>query len=107
MHVVVLKRGLARVSVPSKTYSIMAAARPVLASIDPATAVPKILEQSGGGVAVAPDEPVAFVRSVRELLADPAAAEAMGRRGRAWVEREASPAAVGAAYHQLIDSLAR
>ena len=107
VHVVVLKRGLARVSVPSKTYSIMAAARPVLASIDPDTAVPKILEQSGGGVAVAPDEPVAFVRSVRELLADPAAAEAMGRRGRAWVEREASPAAVGAAYHQLIDSLAR
>ena len=61
IHVVALKRGLARVSVPSKTYSIMAAARPVLASIDPGTAVPKILEQSGGGVTVAPDEPVAFV----------------------------------------------
>ena len=56
------RRGLARVSVPSKTYSIMAAARPVLASIDPGTAVPKILDQSGGGVAVPPDEPVAFVR---------------------------------------------
>ncbi len=69
--------------------------------------MPKILEQSGGGVAVAPDEPVAFVRALRGLLDDPAAAEAIGRRGRAWVEREASPAAVGAAYHQLIDSLAR
>ncbi|MET0662331.1 MAG: glycosyltransferase family 4 protein [Ilumatobacteraceae bacterium] len=107
IHVVALKRGLARVSVPSKTYSIMAAARPVLASIDPGTAVPKILEQSGGGVTVAPDEPVAFVRALRGLLDDPAAAEAIGRRGRAWVEREASPAAVGAAYHQLIDSLTR
>ena len=107
IHVVALKRGLARVSVPSKTYSIMAAARPVLASIDPGTAVPTILAESGGGVAVPPDEPVAFVRALRGLLDDPGEAEAMGRRGRAWVEREASPAAVGDAYHQLIDSLAR
>ncbi len=36
IHVVPLKAGLARVSVPSKTYSIMAAGRPVLAAIDPA-----------------------------------------------------------------------
>ena len=107
IHVVALKRGLARVSVPSKTYSIMAAARPVLASIDPDTAVPTILAESGGGVAVPPDEPVAFVRALRGLLDDPGEAEAMGRRGRAWVEREASPAVVGDAYHQLIDSLAR
>ena len=106
VHVVPLKRGLARVSVPSKTYSIMAAARPVLASIDPGTAVPTILDDSGGGVAVAPDDAGAFIAALRDLLADRAAADAMGQRGRAWVVREASPAAVGAAYHQLIDSLA-
>ncbi len=69
--------------------------------------MPKILGQSGGGVAVAPDDPAAFVRAVRAMLADRTEAEAMGRRGRAWVEREASPSAVGVAYHQLIDSLAR
>ena len=106
VHVVLLKRGLARVSVPSKTYSIMAAARPVLASIDLNTAVPAILAESRGGVAVAPDDPAEFLRALQGLLADPAGAEAMGRRGREWVEREASPAAVGLAYHQLIDSLA-
>ncbi len=105
VHVVPLKRGLARVSVPSKTYSIMAAARPVLASIDPGTAVPAILAESGGGVAVAPEDHVAFVAALRGLLDDPAAAAAMGARGRTWVEREASPAAVGAAYDQLIGAL--
>ncbi|MET0578112.1 MAG: glycosyltransferase family 4 protein [Ilumatobacteraceae bacterium] len=107
VHVVALKRGLARVSVPSKTYSIMAAARPVLASIDPHTAVPNILAESGGGVTVPPDEPVEFIRALRGLLDSPVEAQAMGRQGRSWVEREASPAAVGDAYHQLIDSLAR
>jgi colanic acid biosynthesis glycosyl transferase WcaI len=107
IHVVPLKAGLARVSVPSKTYSIMAAARPVVASIDVGTAVPKILAESGGGVAVAPDDLDAFVAALRELLADPDRASAMGASGRRWVEREASPAAVGAAYHQLIASLRR
>ena len=107
IHVVPLKRGLGRVSVPSKTYSIMAAGRPVLAAIDPGTAVPSMLAESGGGIAVAPDDPVAFIEALRSLLSDPGASQSMGERGRAWVEREASPAAVGAAYHQLIESLRR
>ena len=47
-------------SVPSKTYSILAAGRPVLAAIDPGTEVPRILAASGGGVSVPPDDPEAF-----------------------------------------------
>ena len=61
VHVVPLRRGLGRVSVPSKTYSIMAAGRPVVAAIDADTAVPRILADSGGGVAVAPDDLVMAV----------------------------------------------
>jgi colanic acid biosynthesis glycosyl transferase WcaI len=53
IHLVPLKKGLGRVSVPSKTYSILAAGRPVLAAIDPGTEVPRMLAASGGGVAVA------------------------------------------------------
>ena len=40
IHAVPLKRGLAAVSVPSKTYSILAAGRPVVAAIDPGTEIP-------------------------------------------------------------------
>ncbi len=47
IHLVPLRGGLGRVSVPSKTYSILAAARPVLAMIDPGTEVPRILAESG------------------------------------------------------------
>jgi colanic acid biosynthesis glycosyl transferase WcaI len=105
VHVVPLRTGLGRVSVPSKTYSIMAAGRPVLAAIDEDTAVPRILEASGGGIAVPPDDPDAFVSALRELLADADGAAAMGRAGRSWVEREASPRAVGAAYDDLVRAL--
>jgi colanic acid biosynthesis glycosyl transferase WcaI len=102
IHVVPLRAGLGRVSVPSKTYSIMAAARPVVASIDPGTAVPQILDASGGGVAVPPDDVESFVDALRRLVDDPAERAAMGARGRQWVERSASPAAVGDAYDQLV-----
>jgi colanic acid biosynthesis glycosyl transferase WcaI len=106
IHVVPLKAGLGRVSVPSKTYSIMAAGRPVIASIDAGTAVPRILAESGGGISVPPDDPDRFVAAIEQLLESPSEAQLMGRRGRDWVVREASPAAVGAAYHELIVGMA-
>jgi colanic acid biosynthesis glycosyl transferase WcaI len=107
IHLVPLRRGLGRVSVPSKTYSIMAAGRPVVASIDPGTAVPSILAESGGGIAVAPDDAGAFTDAIRSLVSDPDRRARLGAQGRSWVEREASPAAVGVAYDDLLRSLAR
>jgi colanic acid biosynthesis glycosyl transferase WcaI len=103
VHVVPLKAGLAAVSVPSKTYSILAAGRPVVAAIDPETAVPRLLEESGGGVSVPPDDLEAFVSALRRLVDDPDGASAMGRSGREWAVENASPRAVGRAYDQLID----
>lgn len=105
IHVVPLRAGLGRVSVPSKTYSIMAAGRPVVAAVDIGTAVPKILAESGGGIAVPPDDANSFIAALRALVDDPDRCGRLGRAGRAWVEREASPEAVGAAYDTLIDDL--
>ena len=105
IHVVPLRAGLGRVSVPSKTYSIMAAGRPVVAAIDPDTAVPRILAESGGGLAVAPDDVSAFVGGLRRLLDDQDLRDRMGERGRNWVVGEASPRAVGAAYDDLLAGL--
>ena len=107
IHTVPLKRGLAAVSVPSKTYSILAAGRPVVAAIDPGTEIPALLAASGGGLAVDPDDPDAFTAAVRRLVDDPAEAAAMGRRGRAWVVVAASPAAVAESYEALVRSLRR
>lgn len=104
IHLVPLKKGLGRVSVPSKTYSILAAGRPVLAAVDPGTEVPRVLAASEGGLAVPPDDPEAFCAALAELLADPVRTTAMGVAGRAWVQGAASPAAVAAAYDDLIRS---
>lgn len=105
VHVVPLRRGLARSSVPSKLYSILAAGRPIVASVDPGTEVARAVEQAGAGLAVAPDDPEAFTKALRRMLETPADASAMGRAGRAWVERWLSPAAVAERYETLFDQL--
>ncbi|MCU1399808.1 MAG: putative glycosyltransferase [Acidimicrobiales bacterium] len=105
VHVVPLRAGLARVSVPSKTYSILAAGRPVVAAIDLGTEVPRNLAESGGGVAVRPDDRTAFIAALRAMVDSPADAAEMGRRGRAWVETAASPRAVAEAYVGLFREL--
>lgn len=104
VHAVLLKRGLGRVSVPSKTYSIMAAGRPIVAAVDPETEVTRLVERSSGGTCVPPDESLAFVAAVRDLVADLGRAQEMGRSARVHVEAEASPAAVAMAYAHLMSS---
>lgn len=101
VHVVPLRKGLAKVSVPSKSYSVLAAGRALLAAIDPGTEIPRLLSASGGGVAVAPDDPAAFIGALREMLADRDRLAAMGRGGREWVERHVSPSGVASAYESL------
>jgi colanic acid biosynthesis glycosyl transferase WcaI len=105
LHVVPLRSGLGNVSVPSKTYSILAAGRPILASIDAGTEVPRILAASGAGVSVAPDRPDLFVAALRDLLADPSGLKTRGAAGRRWVEAAASPAAVARAYEEMVRRL--
>jgi colanic acid biosynthesis glycosyl transferase WcaI len=106
IHLVPLKRGLARASVPSKTYSILAAGRPLVASVDEGSEVARIVERAGAGVAVPPDDPEAFTAAIGRLLRAPQEAAEMGRRGRAWVEDWASPPAVAQSYEELFSELA-
>lgn len=105
VHVVPLRRGLGSVSVPSKTYSILAAGRCVVAAIDEGTEVTRIIGDSGAGVAVPPDDPEAFIGALRGVLADAEARNEMGAAGRRWVERHVSPASVARSYLSLVAEL--
>ncbi len=67
--------------------------------------IPRLLEASGGGIAVPPDDLGAFVTALRDLVDAPERAAALGRSGRRWAVDSASPSAVGAAYARLIASI--
>lgn len=76
------KPGIGGSSVPSKTCSIMAAGRPVLASFDADSALAKQIEAVGCGINAPAGDLQALLDAIRKLYTDRSAAEAMGRTGR-------------------------
>jgi glycosyltransferase involved in cell wall biosynthesis len=71
--------------VPSKMIDFMAAGKPVLLSAAGESA--RLLERSGAGVAVKPEDPEALAEAVRWLRAHPEAAESFGEHGRAFARK--------------------
>ena len=106
VHVVLLRAGLGASSVPSKTYSALAAGRPLVASVDEGTEAARVLDEAGAGLAVPPDDLDAFVSAVERLVDDPELRATMGAAGRRWAEQWRSPTSVAAAYADLVDELA-
>ena len=91
---------------PSKLYSILAAARPLVASVDPGTEVARVVER--GRARAWPSPPTTPTPSSRRScrsLDDPDGADAMGAAGRRFVETWASPAAVARRYEELFAEL--
>ena len=107
VHLVTLRRGLAQSSVPSKSYSILAAGRPMIASVDPGSEIARVAQRSGAGVAIPPEDPAALVDAIRSLVGSPGEMARMGEAGRAFVREWASPAAVARAYEELFEGVRR
>jgi colanic acid biosynthesis glycosyl transferase WcaI len=105
IHLVPLKRGLAHASVPSKTYSILAAGRPLLASVDPNSEVARLVQREGCGVAVPPEDAESLTKAIRRLIQSPEAMRTMGQAARRFVEDWVSPSAVAQAYEELFEEL--
>ena len=105
LHLILLKRGLAQSSTPSKLYGILAAARPVLASIDPGSEVDLTITAAHAGRAVPPEDEAEFLRALDQMLADPDALITMGRNGHAYLAETYSPAAQAEAFDSLFDEL--
>ena len=106
VHVVPLRAGLGASSVPSKTYSALAAGRPVIASIDGDTEVARVGLGAGAGLAVPPDDAGALIGAVEALADDPDGRARMGAAGRRWAEAWRSPEQIAATYADLVAELA-
>ena len=90
-------------SVPSKTFTIMAAGRPVLAAVGSRNEIARVLAESGCGVVVPPDSPEAIAAVLRGWADDTSPLDAMGRRGRSWAERYHDRVSAVRAFETLLD----
>jgi colanic acid biosynthesis glycosyl transferase WcaI len=82
-HLVTLAEGLAGLSVPSKTYGILAAGRPVLFVGDPHSDVARLVAEHGCGEVVPTGDAGRLARVVSGWADDPEAARRMGIAARA------------------------
>ncbi len=106
VHVIALRCGLGRSSAPSKLYSILAAGRAVLASVDSGTEVATVVSSQRAGVVVEPQDQAAFTDAVLDLVENADLAK-MGSAGRQFVLQCASPDGVAGAYADLFAELER
>jgi lipopolysaccharide/colanic/teichoic acid biosynthesis glycosyltransferase len=97
--------GIAFESLPSKTYSIMASARPILAAVDPGSDVWNLVEQARCGLCVEPENPQALVEAILTLHGDTALRETLARNGRDYVVRYHNRQVVAEEYDELFRSL--
>ena len=76
--------------VPSKILGIMAAARPVLASVPLDGDAPKLIEKAGCGICVGPENPEELARQIVFLAKHRDACERFGRNGREYAVKNLS-----------------
>jgi glycosyltransferase involved in cell wall biosynthesis len=106
VHVVGLAPGLAGYVVPSRLYGILAVARPVIVAADRESETAQVVEEVGCGIVVPSGRPELLARAIRDAHDGNYDLAEMGRRGRAWVEREADRSVAVDRYRDLLRELA-
>jgi colanic acid biosynthesis glycosyl transferase WcaI len=106
VHVVGLAPGLAGYVVPSRLYGILASGRPVIAAADPESETVHVVRTIGCGIIVPPGRPELLARAIRDAHDGVYDLDAMGARGREWVEREADRSVAVRRYRDLLMELA-
>ncbi|HET7275807.1 MAG TPA: glycosyltransferase family 4 protein [Longimicrobiaceae bacterium] len=92
-------------TIPSKIFEIMACERPVVAGL--AGEAARIVDQSDGGIVVAPGDPEALAAGVLRLYGEESATLArMGAAGRAYVTRHYDRTALAGSYLETIANVA-
>ncbi len=102
VSLVVLRRGIGSGSLPSKTFSILASGRPVLACVEQHTDTWTLLKRSGAGLCLPPEDPEALAEAILQLRDDPLRRQQLGVNGRAWVQAHHSPKIAAEQFERLL-----
>ena len=81
--VLLKKNNLFKTVLPTKMMEYMSSGRPVISNVEGEAA--DLLTDASGGICVAPQDPEALWKAIREIRAKPELCEILGRNGRAFV----------------------
>jgi len=93
VSLVVLQQGIGNNSIPSKTFTILASGRPIIASIDEGSDVWNLIREADAGICIPPADPASLVSAITQLKSDRQLCAHFGANGRKWAEEHHSPVA--------------
>ena len=97
-----LKKGTTRFAMPSKTWSALAAGRPVIVCVDAGSEWARSIEHEGYGVCVTPGEPREMADAILRLHASTVSLDELGARARSFVCEHASRTQATRAYYDWL-----
>lgn len=106
ISLVISKPGTGTASVPSKTWSIMSASRPVLANFDE-NELKAIIEKNNCGIFTKAGDKVAFTDAILKLCGDRELCREMGKNGRKFVMENLTKEAGTQKYVEVLRSFAK
>jgi len=95
---VTTKKTITMVSLPSKIWGIMAAARPIVATVPPDSAAAEVINKAEAGICTEAENAGKMKDSIEYMYEHPEEAAKMGRSGRDYVDRNNSRRVISAKY---------
>ena len=102
ISLVILRQGIGLASLPSKTFSIMASGRPILASIDVGSETWELIKKADAGLCVPPEDPTKLAQAITTLKQDRVLRERLGQNGRIWAVQHHSPQYAAEQFEKLL-----
>lgn len=97
-----LAAGQEGLSVPSKTYGLMAAGLPVVAVVPPLSEIAMVLEEEQCGIVVGPGDVDALSEAILYLYSNPSKRETMGMNGKRAIDLKYSLRLAAEKYYRMI-----
>lgn len=91
--------------IPSKIFEAMAMAKPIVLGVRGESQ--RIVEASGGGLCIEPENDAELAEAVRQLAADPGRARALGAAGRRYVAENYDRRVLAGRFEALLARIAR
>ena len=102
---IISKPGVGSNSVPSKTWSIMAAEKPILASFDRDSELSRLVEKNNCGCVADAGDENGFITAVREMYSNREKTAAQGKNGQAFLSSEFDKDICVAKYVEVLEQV--
>jgi colanic acid biosynthesis glycosyl transferase WcaI len=97
-----LQHGIGFGSLPSKTFSILASSRPVIAMVDEGSETWNLVQRAEAGLCLPPEAPELLAQAIVTLARDPQTCRNLGINGRRWAECHHSARSAAKEFEKLI-----